>query len=78
MGQSILNNIKRISFSDLQNEVYESLLLEFVKHIPGHKNSKGESAPWVIISHETNKILSSHKTKEEAEKHLQQMHIFKK
>lgn len=68
----------QITFNKFKNAILESLVLEFVKHIPGHKNSKGESAPWVIMSHETNKILSSHKTKEEAEKHLQQMHIFKK
>jgi hypothetical protein len=43
----------------MKNEI----LLEFVRHMPGHKNSKGESAPWVIISHETGKVLSSHKSK---------------
>lgn len=53
------------------------LLLEFVEHMEGHKNSKGEDAPWVIISHTTGKILSSHKSKEKAKEHLQQMHIFK-
>lgn len=52
-------------------------LLEYVKKIPGHKNSKGESAPWTIVSHKTGKVISSHKTKEEAEKHLQRMHYFK-
>ena len=57
----------------MKNEI----LLEFVRHMPGHKNSKGESAPWVIISHETGKVLSSHKSKAAAKKHLQQMHIFK-
>ena len=67
-----------ITFSKFKNELLESLLYEFVKHIPGHKNSKDEDAPWVIISHETNKILSSHKTKKEAEEHLKQMHIFNK
>lgn len=55
----------------------QKLLLEYIQHIKGHKNSKGEPAPWVIKSHETGKILSSHKTKEEAKKHLQHMHIFK-
>lgn len=54
------------------------LLFEFVCFEKGHKNSKGEDAPWVIKSHKTHKILSSHKTEEEAKKHLQQMHIFKK
>ena len=52
-------------------------LLEYVKKIPGHRNSKGEPAPWTIVSHETGKVISSHKTKEEAEKHLQRMHYFK-
>jgi len=45
-------------------------------HMPGHKNSKGEKAEWVIKSHTNGKILSSHKSKEEANKHLQEMHIF--
>ena len=52
-------------------------LLEYVKRMPGHKNSKGEPAPWVIVSHKTGKVLSSHKTKEDAEEHLRHMHIFK-
>lgn len=67
----------KITFSQLRKALHESMLLEYVKHMPGHKNSKGESAPWVIVSHKTKKVLSSHKTKAEAEKHLQQMHIFK-
>lgn len=66
-----------ISFQQFQNIIMEALLNEYVKKIPGHKNSKGENAPWVIISHETKKIISSHKTKEDAKKHLQHMHIFK-
>lgn len=52
----------------------EGILLEYVTKIKGHKNSKGELAPWVIKSHETGKILSSHKTKKAAESHLQDMH----
>ena len=47
------------------------ILLEYVKRIPGHRNSKGEPAPWTIVSHKTGKILSSHKTKKDAEEHLQ-------
>ena len=42
----------------------------------GHKNSKGEKAEWCIVSHKTKKILSSHKSKAAAKKHLQQMHPF--
>lgn len=54
------------------------LLVEYVKHMEGHRNSKGEEAPWVIVSHKTGKVLSSHKTKKDAENHLQHMHIFAK
>jgi len=43
----------------------------------GHKNSKGESAPWVIRDENSGNVLSSHKTKGEAEKHLKQMKYFK-
>lgn len=43
----------------------------------GHKNSKGESAPWTIVSHETGKILSSHTSKKKAEEHLRQMEYYK-
>ena len=41
-----------------------------IKHSPEHKNSKGESAPWTIISESNGKVISSHPTKEEATKHL--------
>lgn len=49
----------------------------YVQHVPGHLNSKGEHASWVVRSHETGKILSSHKTKNEAQTHLQQMEMHK-
>ena len=52
-------------------------LIEYIKYLKGHKNSKDENSPWVIISHKTGKILSSHGSKEEAQKHLQMMHVFK-
>lgn len=48
-----------------------------VRHQKGHKNSKGESAEWVIISHKDGHVISSHKTKEEAEKHLKDIQKFK-
>lgn len=51
-------------------------LYEYVCHIKGHRNSNGELAEWVIKSHETGKILSSHKSEQKAKEHLQQMHIF--
>ncbi len=51
-------------------------IYEYVCHIKGHRNSNGELAEWVIKSHETGKILSSHKSEKKAKEHLQQMHIF--
>jgi hypothetical protein len=49
----------------------------YVQYTPGHKNSKGEPAPWTIRDHETGEILQSYKTKEEAEKALKRMKYFK-
>ena len=48
-------------------------LVEYVRYRKSNKNSKGESAPWVIISHSTGKVLSSHKSRAEAKKHLREM-----
>ena len=48
-----------------------------IVHRKGHKNSNGEKAEWCIVSHETGKILSSHKSKSAAEKHLSDMRKFK-
>lgn len=56
---------------------FEDILLETIVHVKGHKNSKGEEAPWVIKSHESGKIISSHKSKKEAKEHLRHIHIFK-
>jgi len=49
----------------------------FVKHCPGHKDSKGNKAEWCIMSHETGEVLSSHSSESAAKEHLQQMHIHK-
>lgn len=54
-----------------------SMLVEYVRYRRGHKNSNGESAPWVIISHSTGKVLSSHKSRSEAKKHLREMEYYK-
>lgn len=43
----------------------------------GHKNSDGEKAEWCIVSHKTGRVISSHKTKSEAEKHLWEIQMFK-
>ena len=48
-----------------------------VRHKKGHKNSNGELAEWVIVSHKDGHIISSHKTKAEAEKHLGDIRKFK-
>lgn len=44
----------------------------------GHKNSKGEDAPWVIRSHEDNRVLASFAKKEDAEAHLKRMKQYSK
>lgn len=44
----------------------------------GHKNSKGEDAPWVIRSHEDNRILASFANKKDAEEHMQRMKQYSK
>lgn len=51
--------------------------VSYVEKVPGHKNSKGESAPYVIKSHDTGEILSSHKTRSAARAHLAQMEMHK-
>lgn len=44
----------------------------------GHKNSKGEDAPWVIRSHEDNRVLASFATEKEAKEHLKRMKQYSK
>lgn len=44
----------------------------------GHKNSRGENAPWVIRSHEDNRILASFAHKKDAEEHLKRMKQYSK
>lgn len=44
----------------------------------GHKNSRGENAPWVIRSHEDNRILASFANKKDAEEHLKRMKQYSK
>lgn len=54
-----------------------NILIETVVYRKGHRNSKGELAEWVIEQHDTGKILSSHKSKGAADRHLQQMEYYK-
>lgn len=67
-------NVRSAAKHLLEKLLQEDSLMEYVAHVPGHKNSKGEAAPWVIKSHETGKIISSHKTQAEAKSHLQDIH----
>jgi len=71
-GENIENNMN--TGIETSNKTASMNKISYIVHMEGHKNSKGEVAPYVIKSHETNKILSSHKTRGEAVKHLQQMH----
>lgn len=50
-------------------------IVEYVQEVPGHENSQGEKAPWVIKDHDTHEILKSFKSKEDAESALQNTHI---
>jgi len=38
-----------------------------IEYREGHKNSKGEPAPWVIVNADRNEIVGSSQTKETAE-----------
>lgn len=51
--------------------------VSYIVHMPGHKDSEGNLAPWVIKKHETGEVLSSHGNEAEAKKHLQQIRYFK-
>ena len=51
---------------------------EKLSYEKGHKNSKGEDAPWVIRSHEDNRILASFANKKDAKEHLQRMKQYSK
>ena len=46
---------------------------EKLEYEKGHKNSKGEDAPWVIRSHTDGRILASFAKKDAAEQHLARM-----
>lgn len=63
--------------TDEAAEIHGNPLIETVCYREGHKNSKGEPAPWVIVSHKTGKILSSHKSEKKAKEHLRQMEYYK-
>lgn len=68
---------KNLGYNSAGNEsnVKSSERLEYEK---GHKNSKGEDAPWVILSHQDDRILASFAKKADAEKHLARMKTYSK
>lgn len=60
--------IVQVNFSMMGESADEKLGYE-----KGHKNSKGEPAPWVIRSHKDNSVLASFANKDDAYAHLQRM-----
>lgn len=64
--------------SELKNKIEDcsvtmdedDIISDIIEHEEGHKSSKGKSAPWVIKSEKTGKVLWSGPSKEEAVKQL--------
>lgn len=51
---------------------------ETIEYEKGHKNSRGEDAPWVIRDHKNGKVLASFSKKDDAEAHLERMKHYSK
>lgn len=51
---------------------------ETIEYKKGHKNSRGEDAPWVILDHKNGKVLVSFSKKDDAEAHLERMKHYSK
>lgn len=51
---------------------------ETIEYKKGHKNSRGEGAPWVIRDHKNGKVLVSFSKKDDAEAHLECMKHYSK
>lgn len=51
---------------------------ETLSYEKGHKNSRGEDAPWVIRDHKGGKVLASFAKKADAEAHLERMQRYSK
>lgn len=51
---------------------------ETIEYKKGHKNSRGEDAPWVILDHKNGKVLVSFPEKDDAEAHLERMKHYSK
>lgn len=52
------------------------IITESVEYRKGHKDSRGNDAPWCVVSHRTKKVLASYPTKGEAEKRLKEIQRF--
>lgn len=52
--------------------------VESLEYEKGHKNSRGEDAPWVIRDHKGGKVLASFSNKKDAEAHLERMKHYAK
>jgi hypothetical protein len=72
VGRSLKDWKKDLKSLGVMESVGESAY-EKLEYEKGHKNSKGEDAPWVIRSHADGRILASFPKKDDAEKHLARM-----
>lgn len=61
---------KLARFNALHNE---SVAYEKLSYEKDHVNAKGEKAPWVIRSHDDNRVLASFASKKDAQRHLARM-----
>ena len=46
----------------------------YIRYVPEHLGSTGESAPWCVCNHDTDKILKAYQTREQAKSSLGDMH----
>jgi len=78
IDQKILTAILISAYKNkpLKEETMNNLNEEVIKLKSPEKNSKGEKCYYAIRSHKTGKILSRHKTKEQAYKRLKQVSMF--
>lgn len=64
--------------SEASAEDDEGPVKEYLEYEKGHKNSRGEDAPWVIRDHKNGKVLASFSKKDDAEAHLERMKHYSK
>ena len=59
-------------------KMIEAAMPETIEYEKGHKNSRGEDAPWVIRDHKGGKILASFPSEDAAKAHLARMKNYAK